>query len=274
MATADAACHFTPQKFQRRALGDSDVLIDMKFCGICHTDVHVARGETGALSPAKYPCVPGHELAGIVAAIGPKVTLFKVGDQIGVGCMVDSCLSCAACKRGEEQMCGSNTMTYCGAPSARAGVPPGAPQHTLGGYSSAHVVHERFGIRIPSNYPLEAAGPIMCAGVTLYDPLRRYGAGPGKKVAIVGIGGLGAIGIKIAKAMGAEVTALTRSAVKASFAKQNCGADEAIVVTDAAVMKAHAGSFDLILDTIPSEHDDSVYLPLLEPARGSIVHLG
>jgi uncharacterized zinc-type alcohol dehydrogenase-like protein len=224
--------------------------------------------------PPRYPCVPGHELAGVCVAVGAAVTRFRVGDHVGVGCMVDSCLTCAACLRGEEQMCLKNTNTYCAKPSARAGVPPGAPSHTLGGYTSVFVVHERFGIKIPAGYPLQAAGPVMCAGVTLFDPLRRYGAGPSKRVAIVGVGGLGAIGIKIAKAMGAHVTAITRSLEKAAFAKAACGADATLLSSDAGAMRAHGGAFDLVLDTVPAEHDYWPYVPLLEPARGALVHLG
>ena len=240
LATDSDACDFQPRAFQRRGVGPHDVHIDMQYCGVCHTDLHVARGETGSLLPVAYPCVPGHELAGICVAVGSEVTRFKVGDRVGVGCMVDACLTCSACKRGEEQMCIRQTGTYCAKPSARAGVPPGAPNHTLGGYTTAFVVHERFGVKIPEGYPLEAAGPIMCAGVTLFDPLRRYGAGPGKKVAIVGLGGLGAIGVKIAKAMGAHVTAVTRSAAQAAFAKYSCGADNALISSDAGAMRAYA----------------------------------
>jgi uncharacterized zinc-type alcohol dehydrogenase-like protein len=281
MATLDASCTFRPMRLQRRALNPRDVLIDMRFCGLCHTDYHHARNEAAPLMPARYPCVPGHELAGVVAAVGSEVTRFKVGDHAGVGCMVDACLACPACKRGEEQKCSKQVATY-GAPlSARAGAPPSAPQHTLGGYTSATVVHEQFVVRIPEGYPLEAAGPIFCAGVTLYDPLRRYG-GPLKadgtfarrvSVAVVGLGGLGAIGCKIAAAMGASVTAVTRSQAKAAFALTKCSAGAALLSTDARAMAAAHGTFDLVLNSIPVEHDWSVYTPLLKPS-GKHVLLG
>ena len=273
MATSDGSCDFKPRRFQRRPLNPSDILIDMKFCGVCHTDVHAAMGDLAAIAGARYPCVPGHELAGVCVAVGSAVTRFKPGDHIGVGCMVDSCLSCAACKRGEEQMCSSQVGTY-GAldKSGRAAPAPGQPRHTLGGYTSAFVVQEKFAVLIPPGFPLEAAGPVMCAGVTLYDPLVRYGAGPGVKVAIVGVGGLGVMGLKIAKALGAHVTAVTRSAAKKAAALR-CGADAVLVSGDAGAMAAAGGSFDLVLNTIPSEHDIGPYTALLSK-RGNHVVLG
>ena len=275
MATADAKCHFKPVRFQRRAVGPHDVLVDMKYCGVCHTDVHSAQGQLAALTGKCYPCVPGHELAGVAVLVGDQVTRVKVGDHIGVGCMVDSCLTCAACKRGEEQMCSKQVATYNGKDfSGRAATGPGAPPHTLGGYTDKMVVHERFAVIIPKTYPLECAGPVMCAGVTLFDPLRRHGAGKGTRVAIVGVGGLGQMGIRIAKAMGCVVTAITRSAGKADFARE-CGADEVIVSTSAEQMaKARrARALDLVLNTIPVEHDYSPFTALLS-GGGKQVMLG
>jgi len=200
MACSDGKCDFKPMKFQRRALKPNDVLLDMKFCGICHTDLHNAAGHTAALGLQAYPCVPGHELAGVCTAVGSAVTKVKVGDNVGVGCMVDSCGGCGACQRGEEQKCTSQVGTY-NHPgnknrSGRADTFP-LGGHTLGGYTTTFVVHENFAVIIPQSFPLEYAGPVMCAGVTLFDPLRRYGAGPGKTVAIVGIGGLGQMGVKV-----------------------------------------------------------------------------
>lgn len=274
MATADPSCDFKPARFQRRALGENDVLIEMKFCGICHTDLHTAAGHLGALGMKAYPCVPGHELAGVAVKVGPKVTKVKVGDQVGVGCMVDSCLKCDACKKGEEQKCTKQVGTYCGKnQNGRAAYPAKGPQHTLGGYTNLHVVHEHFAVIVPPSYPLECAGPVMCAGVTLFDPLRRYGATKGTHVGIVGVGGLGQMGIKIAKAMGCEVTAITRSPAKGSFATEKCGADRVIVSTDAAQMKAAVGTMDLVLNTIPVEHDFYAYKPLLT-RTGKLVMLG
>ena len=281
MATATASCNFQPTKLQRRGLTPNDVLIDMVFCGLCHTDVHHARNEAAPLMPARYPCVPGHELAGVVTAVGSAVTRIRVGDKAGVGCMVDSCLECPACRRGEEQKCSKQVGTYGASLTARAGAPASAPQHTIGGYTSRFVVHERFVVRIPQSYPLEAAGPVMCAGVTLYSPLRRYG-GPLTaegvfarpiRVAVVGLGGLGSIGCKIAAAMGASVTAITRSQAKADFATTKCSATYTLLSNDPRAMAAARGTFNLVLNTIPVEHDWSVYTPLLTP-NGKHVLLG
>jgi len=279
LATRDEKCQFELLKFSRRAVGAHDVLIDMKFCGVCHTDLHAAQGHLVALSGRCYPCVPGHELAGVVAAVGADVTRVRVGDHVGVGCMVDSCLSCAACLRGEEQMCSKQTATYNGKDNgsgrAATGRAAGTPAHTLGGYTDKHVCHERFIVKIPTDYPLEFAGPVMCAGVTLFDPLRRYGAiKGGMRVGVVGIGGLGQMGIKLAKAMNCHVVAITRSPAKAAFAKA-CGADEVVVSTSAEDMARgkRARALDLVLNTIPSEHDYAPYSALLTPA-GKQVMLG
>jgi len=265
MATLDGSCSFRPLRFARRPLGPADVLLESKYVGMCHTDVHVAAGHAAALMGRKYPCVPGHELAGVVAAVGAAVTRVRVGDAVGVGCMVDSCGRCGACRRGEEQWCMRNTMTYNGVPGKNSQPGPGAPAHTLGGYTTAFVVDERFAVKIPQGYPLEAAGPVMCAGVTVFDPLRRHGAGPGTRLGVVGIGGLGAMAVKLGKALGCVVTAITRSPSKAAFAAR-AGADASLISTDAAAMAAAANSLDLILDTAPDQHDLAPYLALL--ARG------
>ena len=222
---------------------------------------------------SSFPCVPGHELAGVATFVGAKVTRFKVGDHVGIGCMVDSCGKCGACKRGEEQMCAAQTGTYNGVPlHGKAAVFP-PKSRTLGGYSDKMVIHEDFAILIPASYPLEYAGPVMCAGVTLFDPLRRYGATVGTKVAIVGVGGLGVMGIKLAKAMGCIVTAISRSANKAALVKE-CGADYFINSTLPAELSTAASTFDLVLNTIPSEHDYTVYSTLTKRAGGKHIILG
>eukprot|EP00435_Cladocopium_sp_Y103_P053857 s1161_g17.t1 len=175
-------CHsFEPMKLKRRELNDLDVLIEMKYCGVCHSDLHIAAGHMeNVLGKVEYPCVPGHELAGVVKQIGSKVTKFSVGDHIGVGCMVDSCLECSKCKEGQEQKCSKQVGTYAGKDwSGRAQVPE--RQQTIGGYTSVMVVQERFGIKIPKSYPLDMAGPVMCAGITMYDPLKAFNAKPGRE---------------------------------------------------------------------------------------------
>lgn len=266
--------NFKPVMKKRRALKEGDILLDMKYCGVCHTDTHFARGELAALAgPVQYPCVPGHELAGICVAVGPKVTKIQVGDKVGVGCMVDSCLSCKACERGEEQMCLKQVGTY-GALNlnGRAETAPVGGQ-TLGGYTQKMVIHERFAIRIPEDYPLEMAGPVMCAGITMYDPLKRQGAGKGTRVGIVGLGGLGLTGIKIAKILGCQVTAISRAAVgsaKAATALKE-GADSVLCSKDAEAMTASIGSLDLILNTIPIVHNYEVYEPLVASGGKQVI---
>jgi len=266
MACTDESCNFKPMLLKRRAPGPDDVVMDMKFCGMCHTDLHTAAGHLAGLVGKIYPkdvCVPGHELSGLAVAVGANVTGFKVGDKIGVGCMVDSCQTCANCLKGEEQMCSKqNTATYGGVDKfGRAAVFPKGSK-TLGGYTTKMVVNYKFAVLIPEDYPLESAGPVMCAGVTLYDPLKRYGAKAGSVVAIVGIGGLGDMGIRVAKALGCVVTAISSTASKEGLAKA-AGADSYICSTDTAAMAAAAGKFDLVLNTIPAEHDYNIYTPLL-----------
>jgi len=264
MACDDARCHFAPLRARRRALGPRDVRIELRFCGVCHSDVVNAHGDLRAVVPApRYPYVPGHELAGVVVAVGSSVTKFKVGDLAGVGCMVDACLDCDRCLGGEEQMCRTmSVMTYGGMDKyGRAATePPGA--QTMGGYSTAHVVDERFGVKIPTGYPLEAAGPIMCAGVTMYDPMRRYGVTAGTKVGIVGLGGLGQLGVKIARALGATVTVLSKSQSKRPLALR-LGAREFVCTEDRDQMREAHGTMDIILNTIPVAHDYWAFQKLL-----------
>ncbi|MBA5687350.1 NAD(P)-dependent alcohol dehydrogenase [Rugamonas apoptosis] len=238
----------------RRAPGAKDVRIDIAFCGVCHSDLHTVRGEwAGTL----YPCVPGHEIVGRVSAIGEQVAGFKVGDLVGVGCMVDSCKHCAECDDGLENYCDHMTGTY-NFPTADA------PGHTLGGYAEQIVVHERYVLKVRHpEQQLAAVAPLLCAGITTYSPLRHWKAGPGKTVGIVGIGGLGHMGIKLAHAMGARVVAFTTSASKREAAKA-LGADEVVVSSDAADMARHAASLDLIINTVAAPHDLDRFLTLLK----------
>jgi uncharacterized zinc-type alcohol dehydrogenase-like protein len=244
-----------PIDIERRQPGPHDVQIDIAFCGICHSDLHQVRSEWGGTI---YPCVPGHEIVGHVSAVGGEVTKFKVGDTVGVGCLVDSCQHCHACEEGLEQYCENGfTPTYNGATKD----PPG---HTLGGYSQRIVVDDKFVLKI--THPAEqlaAVAPLLCAGITTYSPLRHWKAGPGKKVGIVGIGGLGHMGIKLAHAMGAHTVAFTTSESKRKDAKA-LGADEVIVSRNAEEMNAHTGSFDFILNTVAASHNLDAYTKLLK----------
>ena len=249
---------------QRRAPGARDVQIEIKYCGVCHSDLHTVRSEWPG---TRYPCVPGHEIVGHVSAVGGDVTRFKVGDTVGVGCLVGSCQSCASCAEGLEQYCEKGFVgTYNGATAD-------APGHTLGGYAQRIVVDEKFVLRI--RHPKEqlaAVAPLLCAGITTYSPLRHWNVGPGKKVGVVGIGGLGHMGIKIAHAMGAHVVAFTTSESKRQDA-HDLGADEVVISRDAAQMQAHANSFDLILDTVAASHDLDAYSSLLR-RDGTLVLVG
>ena len=240
---------------QRRQPGPHDVQIDIAYCGVCHSDLHTVRSEWGG---TRYPCVPGHEIVGHVAAVGPEVTGFAIGETVGVGCLVGSCQHCAACGEGLEQYCENGFVgTYNGATAD----PPG---HTLGGYAQRIVVDENFVLKI--RHPeaqLAAVAPLLCAGITTYSPLRHWNAGPGKKVGIVGIGGLGHMGIKLAHAMGAHTVAFTTSEAKRQDAL-DLGADEVIVSRNADEMQQHAGSFDFILDTVAASHDLDAYTKLLK----------
>ncbi|MBS1142519.1 MAG: putative Zinc-type alcohol dehydrogenase-like protein yahK [Proteobacteria bacterium] len=238
----------------RRAPGAHDVQIDIAFCGVCHSDLHQVRAEwAGTL----FPCVPGHEIVGRVSAVGAHVAGFQTGDLVGVGCLVDSCQHCEECDAGLENYCDGMVGTY-------NGPTPDAPGHTLGGYSQQIVVHERYVLRV--RHPetqLAAVAPLLCAGITTYSPLRHWNTGPGKKVGVVGIGGLGHMGIKLAHAMGAHVVAFTTSESKRQAAKA-LGADEVVVSRNADEMAAHAKSFDLILNTVAAPHDLDAFLGLLK----------
>ena len=243
-----------PIEITRRAPGLHDVQIDIAYCGICHSDLHQVRAEwAGTL----FPCVPGHEIVGRVSAVGVQVSGFAVGDLVGVGCLVDSCQHCEDCECGLENYCDSTVLTY-NSPSADA------PGHTLGGYSEQIVVHERYvlHVRHPEEQ-LAAVAPLLCAGITTYSPLRHWNAGPGKKVGIVGIGGLGHMGVKLAHAMGAHVVAFTTSDSKRQAAL-DLGADEVVVSRNAEEMAAHATSFDLIVNTVAAPHDLDAFLLLLK----------
>ena len=259
-AAKTASAPLTPMQFNRRAPRPDDVAIEVMYCGVCHSDIHQVHNDWGF---AVYPVMPGHEIVGKVTAVGNAVTKYKVGDLVGVGCMVDSCRECSACKEDLEQYCLEGfTQTY-GSPDRIDGTT------TMGGYSDSIVVREDYVVRIPENLDPASAAPLLCAGITTYSPLQHYGVEPGDKVGVLGMGGLGHMGIKFAKAMGAEVTLFTRSAAKAEEARRQ-GADHVIVSTDAEQMKAAAGSFDFLLDTIPVKHDLN---PYLETLRFDGVHI-
>ena len=241
--------------FIRRKPGVKDIQIEIIYCGVCHSDLHTVRSEwQGTL----YPCVPGHEIIGRISAMGEEVTSFKIDDIVGVGCMVDSCQSCCSCNSGDEQYCEHGfKLTY----NSPCEDPPG---HTLGGYSQRIVVDEKFVLRVRhSTEQLAAAAPLLCAGITTYSPLRHWNAGPGKKIGIVGIGGLGHMGIKFSHALGAYTVAFTTSENKRLDAKK-LGADEVIVTKNSDEAKKHIGSFDFILDTAGSSHDLNYYTALLK----------
>lgn len=239
---------------QRRDVTPHDVEIEILFCGICHSDLHIARNEW---HKSVYPVVPGHEIVGRIARVGDHVSKFKVGDLAAVGCMVDSCRECESCKDGLEQYCeGGNTLTY-NSPDKHLGA------HTYGGYSESIVVDEHFVLRVPESLDLAATAPLLCAGVTTYSPLKHWGVGPGTKVGIVGIGGLGHMGVKLAKAMGAHVVVITTSASKMEDAKR-LGAHEVVLSTDEKQMRKKATSLDFILDCVSASHDINAYLKLLK----------
>ncbi len=252
-----------PLLIERRTLGPHDVSIDILFCGVCHSDMHTARGEWPGVI---YPSVPGHEIVGRVSAIGLEVTAFKVGDTVGVGCMVDSCQHCSACVEGIEQYC-ENTFT-----ATYNGPEQGTGANTYGGYSERIVVSDKFVLKVSHSENLNAVAPLLCAGITMYSPLHHWGAGPGKKVGIVGLGGLGHMGVKLAHAMGAKVVVFTTSTNKIEDAKR-LGADEVVVSKNPNEMAGHKQSFDLIIDAVAASHDLDAYLTLLK-RDGTLVLVG
>ncbi|WP_299953304.1 NAD(P)-dependent alcohol dehydrogenase [uncultured Modestobacter sp.] len=261
-STASAGAPFEATTIERRDLGPHDVLIDIAYAGICHSDIHTARGEWGE---TLFPLTPGHEIAGTVSAVGPEVTKFAVGDRAGVGCMVDSCRECEHCRAGEEQYClQGNIGTY------NAIGKDGRP--TEGGYAEKIVVDENYTLRIPEGISLDVAAPLLCAGITLYSPLRHWNAGPGTQVAIVGLGGLGHVGVKLATAMGAEVTVLSQSLKKQEDGLR-LGAEHYAATSDPDTFASLAGSFDLIISTISATVDMGAYLGLLK-LDGALVNVG
>lgn len=248
-----ATSPFAATTIPRRDPTPRDVEIDILFCGICHSDLHTARDDWKEFMPTVYPCVPGHEIVGRVVSVGSEVSEFEVGDTVGVGCLVGSDGTCPSCRADLEQFCPSGVFTY-NAPDPHETTPV-----TYGGYSERVVVDERFVLRIPTNLDLTGVAPLLCAGITTYSPLKRAGVGPGKKVGIVGLGGLGHMGVKLAKAMGAHVVVFTTSPSKYDDAKR-LGADEVVLSTDEDQMTAHAGSLDFILDCVSAQHDINAYL--------------
>lgn len=253
-AATSAKSPLGPFEFTRRSPRENDVEIEILFCGVCHSDIHQARDEWGG---SKFPMVPGHEIVGRVTRVGAKVKQFKAGDLAGVGCMVDSCRTCRSCEENLEQFCENGFVgTY-------NAVEKDGKTLTQGGYSDHIVVDEKFTLRIPKELDLAATAPLLCAGITTYSPLRHWKIGPGKKVAVVGLGGLGHMGVKIARAFGAEVTAITTSTSKKEDAIR-LGAHDVIVSRNPAEMEAAAGRFDFILNTVAAPHDINAYLELLK----------
>jgi alcohol dehydrogenase (NADP+) len=252
--TASAQDPLAKLTFNRRDVGKDDVKIEILYCGVCHSDLHFARNEWHY---TVYPAVPGHEIVGRVAQIGSQVRDFKVGEQVGVGCIVDSCRTCASCREGLEQYCEVGmTGTYGGTEKIIGGP-------TYGGYSDSVIVDRAYVLRIPPGMELSSTAPLLCAGITLYSPLRHWHAGPGKKVGIVGLGGLGHMGVKLSHAMGARTVLFTTSSSKVEDAKR-LGADDVIVSNNRTHMKQHAASFDLIIDTVSAMHDLNPYFNLLK----------
>jgi uncharacterized zinc-type alcohol dehydrogenase-like protein len=253
-AAQSATSPLAPFTFERREPGPHDVLIDIHYCGVCHSDLHTARGEWAGVM---YPCIPGHEIIGRVTRTGAQVTRFKEGDMVGVGCMVDSCQRCDSCGEGLEQYCENGfTGTY-------NGPEQGTGANTYGGYSDKITVREEFVLRLPEGLDPAAAAPLLCAGITTYSPLRHWKVAPGQKVGVVGLGGLGHMAVKIAHAMGARVVLFTTSANKVEDAKR-LGADEVVISKDPEAMAAHQNSFDFILNTVAAPHNLDAFLVLLK----------
>src|ERR1700716_1051464 len=254
-AAAGATSPLAGTTVPRRDPTEHDVQIEILFCGICHSDLHQVRNEWNNVMPTVYPCVPGHEIVGRVTRVGSTVTGFKPGDLAAVGCMVDSDGTCPECQAGLEQFCPNMTLTYNFPDKHLGGV-------TYGGYSDSIVVTERFVLRVPSNLDPAGAAPLLCAGITTYSPMRHWGVAKGKKVGVVGIGGLGHMAVKLAHALGAHVVAFTTSPAKKEDALR-LGADEVVISKNQEEMKKHAGSFDFILDCVAAPHDVNAYIHLL-----------
>jgi uncharacterized zinc-type alcohol dehydrogenase-like protein len=253
-AAQSAVTPLAPFSISRRDPLPTDVAIDILFCGVCHSDLHFARNEWGFTS---FPVVPGHEILGRVTKVGSKVARFKVGDLAAVGCLVDSCRECAHCKKGLEQFCMNGPVFSYNGPDKHSG------GMTFGGYSSSIVCDEAFTLKVPKNLDPAGAAPLLCAGITTYSPLRHWKVGPGQKVGVIGLGGLGHMGVKFARAMGAHTVLFTTSPDKAADAKR-LGAHEVILSRSEDEMKKHLGSFDFILDTVSADHDVNAYLALLK----------
>ncbi len=262
-AALQAGATLAPFSFERRALRANDVAMEVLYCGICHTDLHQARNDWGW---SLYPIVPGHEIVGRVLSVGPQVTRHKAGDIVAVGCMVDSCQHCDQCAKGEEQLCRKgNTQTYNGRDRITGDI-------TWGGYSRHLVVREEFVLHVPKGLDLARTGPLLCAGITTWSPLRTWNVGPGSRVGVIGLGGLGHMAVKLARALGADVTVLSRNADKKDDAFA-LGADHLLVSTDTKAMQKAASSLDLIIDTVPVKHDVTPYMGLLD-VDGTLVIVG
>lgn len=262
-AALDATSPLVPHQFVRRDPREDDVVIDIVYCGVCHSDIHMARNEW---KNSLYPVVPGHEIIGKVVSVGKSVTHFKQGDWVGVGCMVDSCQDCDACDDGLEQYCVEGPTGTYGGVDRHDGLP------TFGGYSERIIVADKFVLRLSDKLDMKSAAPLLCAGITTYSPLKHWNVGPGDKVAVVGLGGLGHMGLKFAKALGADVTLFTRSPGKEQEARR-LGADHVVISTDEEQLKAVANHFDIILDTVPMQHDLNPYLDTLK-RDGTLILVG
>jgi alcohol dehydrogenase (NADP+) len=261
-AAQTATTPLAPFNIQRRDVGKHDVAIEILFCGVCHSDLHTVRSEWQGTT---YPCVPGHEIVGRVVKVGKDVNKFKEGDTVGVGCMVDACLTCANCKDDLEQFCDSTTFTYNSPDKKSGGI-------TYGGYSDSIVVDKAFVLKIPRHLDLAATAPLLCAGITTYSPMRHHNVSKGQKVGVVGLGGLGHVAVKLAKAFGAHVVVFTTSSNKIDDAVR-LGADEVVNSKDTDDMKKHLNSFDFILDTVSANHDINAYLVLLK-RDGNLTQVG
>ena len=262
-ACTSADTPLAPYSFERRAPRENDVAMEILYCGVCHSDLHWARNDWGW---TVFPAVPGHEIVGRVIEIGSKVTRYKIGDHVAVGCMVDSCQHCDQCRKGEEQLCREgNTGTY-------GGFDRVTKEHTLGGYSKHLVVREEFVLRMPDGLDLARSAPLLCAGITTYSPLKTWNVGPGSRVGVIGLGGLGHMAVKLAAGMGAHVTVLSRTPDKAKDARA-LGANALLVSSDGDAMANAVNNFDLIIDTVPVKHDLNPYMPLLD-VDGTLVIVG